>query len=349
MKNNNKLPLYRVYAKSVSKKKSLGKLIFETPYKDLAIAKASISDPGTKVVEYNDREARIVKRVSRIEAKRKVEKVTRTLISEVFDEVREEYGEELWATDLFNLSNNILTAARLQAAFKQERLDGPQVAQSTLLFQRIVQLQVLAAEGDDIADLLLRAIQKSAFPPLTLPDGKKSKPSLVPQLERIVDQYNSSPHLVRAYEIRYLMYELSFVVDPVCTCFPKRRKWTIADALDYLDNSQQPCGCRTLRPESIVMLKDSVMSLSEPLHAESAKLISMMKAAEKSKISLLTLAKKIFVSRKDSSGDDHFVDMRVLNRDIQMLRKFESAPQALAYPPLILRLENGIALEYRIL
>ena len=270
---------------------------------------------------------------------------------------------KLTEKDLIPAYYPITTVLLAIAHHKEEKINTQQIASLFSLFGRLLELQKSAIDGNKDAQTLYSGIEKLANPPKMLRTDKKAL--FVPRVEDLLNACGSSPHLVRAYEFRLLMSNLSFLVEPVCNCSESKtiRKSTIeinGNSLESTGNADEifhsivnslstTCNCYKLRPQSKIKLRTKLIARNKDLVKE---VVDFFDGASKSvlrRITLEGLARKIYLNRKNSKDNDAKYTEREINRDIKYLRDFENQ-----YPNKIdnsdsLPVWDGDCLPYQIL
>lgn len=140
------------------------------------------------------------------------------VVQNIKSEVEDLIGFKLNRYDFPLIRHILKTALLVTAHFKKGDLDESQVANLSLIFERILELQLRALKGDKTAESYYLAIEKLNFPPKMIRSEKNKKKPFLPIVEDILAKYQSSPELLRAYDIRKIMSDLSFIVEPVCNC-----------------------------------------------------------------------------------------------------------------------------------
>jgi hypothetical protein len=112
-------------------------------------------------------------------------------------------------TDLLELAQNALCLIRVfqAGAFIRHGVIGRQTGNTVSeIIDKLISLAVQAEKGDEKASNQLAVLHKVAHP------SSYDLPSTV--IKKIADSYHTSPHLARAWDVRDLMLELSYVVEP---------------------------------------------------------------------------------------------------------------------------------------
>lgn len=262
-------------------------------------------------------------------------------LKSILKSVEELTGVSLDSNDLLSARFDIITVLMIRAYAKDKVFDDSQTAEFSSLFSDILDIKLRSIKGDETAETLFNGILKLANPPKMIRKKVNKKKPFLPIVKDMLTGFKPSPHLIRGYEVRRLMSQISFLVEPVCTC---RKPKNLNDLLDRLESQEKQnvqsenhqilgqidfgegfCRCYKLSPSSKIRLRVDYPSIENQ---------SLVKELEnffnnpenKGKLGRLTLeglAKKMHISRiyeKDPSSD---LTERMLDRSMQYLREFE--------------------------
>ena len=262
-------------------------------------------------------------------------KIPRNIIKAI-DELS---GVILTLEDISSARHNIITVLLLQAHFKKGDLDSVQVARLSSLFSTLVEIQLEVENGDASALTRYRAIEKLAVPPKKIQSRNRKRP-LVRIAKDVINNYNSSPDLLRGYEFRKLMSELSFVVEPICNCqkpkslselLERVKKWETEDTpvpnqarLNVIEDvSENICSCHRLVPKSRIRLREKPAFNREGLFEEVREVLGECSQLAIARLTWEGLAKKIFLEREGQKDAGGKFTERELRRSLKSLEEYE--------------------------
>lgn len=195
--------------------------------------------------------------------------------------LRESHGIE---TDLLELAQNAPGLVEMfQIAALTDKGLISRESEKTLseIIHNLVRIAFRAQGGDELASNQLKVLHKIAYP------FNYELPATV--IKNLAVRYHISPHLARAWDVRELMYELSYVVEPVN--FEK----------SVLE------GPVTLKTHNLGM-RDVYNKAKHHIRRGST---------------LLSLAISLYIERLEQEGIA--LEPRDIKRDLQKLKKWESA------------------------
>lgn len=262
-------------------------------------------------------------------------------LKSILKSVEELTGINLVLDDLLSARFDIITVLMIRAYAKGNVFDESQTAELSSLINDILDIKLKSVKGDKTAETLFNGILKLANPPKMIRKKSNKKKPFLPIVNDMLTGFNPSPHLVRGYEIRYLMSQISSLVEPVCTCQkPKnlndllnefeRQKDKDAELVKHQVFEQSDfgkgfCDCSKLIPSSRIKLRLDRASIGNQ---------SLVKEIEtffndpnnKRKLGRLTLeglAKKIHIYRVYEGNPNTDLTERMLDRSMQYLKEFE--------------------------
>jgi len=274
-------------------------------------------------------------------------------------EVEKITGVKVDCKDLSAASSLLKTTLLAEGYFKNGHLDSSHIAKLTLLFDGILTL-LLRSEDDKEAKLFFQAVEKLIFPPQMYRKKVSKRKAFVPNVEFLVSNFHSSPELVRAYELRQLMSELSFLIEPICGC---RKPKGLSELLHSLATDRKMkdvsvsianysaliCNCEKLKPDSKIKL-GSRISREGALFEEAKQILSIFfKDNKKRTITWEGLAKKIYLERQYQTDSNTNLTERSLNRSLQKLKEFEKQFPEVVEHSLKLPVFQGDDLPYQFL
>lgn len=288
------------------------------------------------------------------------------LFKSILNGIEDLTGVRLNLGDIFAARFNLITVLLINAYIKKGKLDKSHAIGLSSLFSTILELKLKAAEGDKSANTLYKGIEKLAYPPKMIRNKKNKKTPFLPIVEDMLNNYHSSPHLVRAYEIRRLMSELSFIIEPICDCTkPKNFKDLLVNTSknqiiedenqkNFIKNlienfEEQICKCYKLNTTSKIKLREKPQSKNENLTEEANIFFQGATQAKKSNFTWEGLAKKIYLERESAKDSSAKLTERDINRSLQYLRQYESDYPEVIENCLKLPVLDGENLPYQIL
>lgn len=197
-------------------------------------------------------------------------------------DLRDEYNIE---TDLFELAQDAPCLIRMFQAGALAKKGIIKREQRKVLFEVIrmlVPIAFQASKGNKQAVNQLNVIHKVAYP------GSYDLPGTV--IQTLADSYHTSPHLARAWDVRSLMLDLSYVVEP--TNFNRS------------------------------VLEGPVKLTTRDLHTINPKLHALAEKHIKRGTTLLSLATSIYLEALDKEGIK--LDPRQIRQDFEKLKEWEA-------------------------
>lgn len=280
------------------------------------------------------------------------------IIESILRGVEELSGVKLNDDDLVMARHPLITVLLAVAYLRENKLNSSQVASLFSLWSEVLELQLQIADGDKSAIKLYKGIEKLANPPKMLRNEKNQKPPFLPIVDDLLENYKSSEHLVRAYEVRRLMSELSNLVVPVCNCskpksygelFSKPRNLDESFYNGTFTSSESLCECSVLKPRSKIILREKFFSLNEELIEEVNNFFEHAPNNVKSRLTLEGLAKKIYLHRKSLNDPAAKFSEREINRDMKHLQDYERKNPETLKNSHLLHVRDGEDLPYQFL
>ena len=231
---------------------------------------------------------------------------------------------QLSENELIDTRYDLMTILLIYVSYKKGELNINDVKRISSIFEIIRKLQLATGNGDEDSKLLFDAIEKLAKPPKMRRNKKAKTKPFLPGVKDLLEK-KSSPHLKRAYEIRRLMSELSFIVEPVNVS-----KLEILESLEanpkLLQKNRkgsQKINSNKLESISKIKVREKPVSSRIDLIEEVNKTISNLEEAASAKLTFVGLAKKIYLERAYQKDANSNLTERELNRCIQYLNEFE--------------------------
>jgi hypothetical protein len=201
----------------------------------------------------------------------------------VIKHLREDYDID---ADLAWLANSALCMIEVcqLGALARKGIIGKETRETvTQIIHQLVRIALAAEKGDTESSDQLKALHKISY------NRNYELPATV--IKNLVDSYHISPHLARAWDIRDLMLDLSYVVEQT-----------------RADKSILECSVK-------LSTRDNARRFNEALYDRAAKHI-------KRNSTLQSLAIEIFIEDMEAEGIS--LDPRGLKRDLQKLKEWEA-------------------------
>lgn len=247
------------------------------------------------------------------------------LVGSMIEGIRELTGVELTEADFANVRHSLMTVLLVVAHHKAGELSDAEAANVLSLTDGLLELQLRAHKGEQTAQTFLKGVGKLVFPPKMLRSEGNRKEPFLPFVNDLLSGYRTSPHLIHAWNVRLLMSELSFQIEPAK-------------------------GVSKMTPNGKVRLgkrKRSIRINKE----QRKKVIAVFKNAsdrERARMTLEGLAKKIYIDRMSRQDRDAKMTEGILNRSLRMLRDFEETHPEEVQRSYKLPVFRGEGLPYQI-
>jgi hypothetical protein len=280
------------------------------------------------------------------------------LLSLIATSVSELSGENFRSMDFVNASYDLTTIGLMHAFERGGSISPEQRAALSILFSKIVDLQIGAEQGDGSAKKQLGVILKAAFPPAMIrrPNGRL-KTSSLPAFDNLLENYQTSPDLEVAFAVRSLASQLSFMVQPICTFHrvkqqtPEKSARNSSDEFPIFLRELERCRCGRVDFDTRIQLRPKPSTKRhepEPqAYKEARRVISNLSSSSKKRLTLIRLAKKVFLHRSSQSNENSNMTERKLDRALKILTDLEETSPDLVKDWLRLPIINGPDILYK--
>lgn len=221
-------------------------------------------------------------------------------IKDICDHVRGLAGIDADDSELLNNMYLISTALLVQAYEMKGELSESEASKISILFGDLLKIALDAHKGDESAVMQLKAIEKLIHIPKMIASKKKKKKPFLPIIEDLISGYHTSPHLLRAWEVRKLMSRLSFFVSPVNE-----------DATSIFDGP--------------VKKRDDLELRDEELEKAITEAFEQASRIRKTPLTLQLLAIKIYLNQQSQEDKDCNLTDGDIRRDLCELEEWEAA------------------------
>jgi hypothetical protein len=250
-------------------------------------------------------------------------------------------GKQFLSTDFYDAMYDLTSIGLLHVYEKCGLISKAQRAQISLLFNKIINLQFQATAGDCFAEKQIRVISKSAFPPVMIRRPKGNvRASTLPIFDDFLEKYRSSRDFEIATEVRRLASQLSFIVQPICGAHRANKRVfdeTVTEDSEFsltpnqrkFNECMKPanaCCCRNVTLTTKVRLSANSFAkqFGVDLYDEIDEVLTNMSTSERKRLTLLGLAKKVYLHRQSQLDPDSKKTERTVDRALRTFVELEN-------------------------